>query len=906
MTPHLDNLIIKEFFMDTSSVSKYDYRFNFDLALNALQGRFVSTIFPALGVNVGKVKKGNPCPVCRDGRDRFTCDDKDGLGTWICRKCPSDSQAGNGVNLISLVHGVTYYEAMVMALGVVGFDITDFGASVPSSSVEIDHKALQERQERLSKEKQERDAVEKEEKERLQAEVIEHANSIYNTSSLFSHGSHPYLVSKRISVHQGVKQRHHFKSHQLVIPAYTVDSLQSLQLQTLQFISPKKEGGFGKIFMKDAPTRGAFHIVDCIVDDENASEVVQSMHNSEIILLAEGYATAVSIYEALDRKYKVIATFTAGNMIWCAKAIRSITPKARLIFCADNDKKTELNSKNGKNAGYEAGLASAHEVQGELILADIKDDLTLSDFNDIAVKYGLEEAKRQLEHGLNNPQPLPSIPTPSTSHSTGTRNAKKKEYKKFDEPETDDSDLEYMLNNYVFIQGTQDVFNKETMARQPIKTLMLEFPNTYKDWSYSRKRKKVKVQNVVFDPTETFVPEDKSDFFINTYKSDFPVIPTDEEYSSEAVETIIALVRHLCGKDNSDEVLDWVLNWLAIPLQNVGTKMDTALVVHGHVHGAGKSMLFSNIMRNIYGRFGAVLGQGELSGTYNDWADNKLFLSFEEVTQGREKYTLAGKIKHLITGMEIQIHKKYLSVYSQKNHFNVVFLSNDQKPISLELNDRRYVVLHPEEILPEELRQKLEYYLDKDESQIAIRSFYKYLLHKDVGSQNHRAKPIETKARNKLMDVSTPSWDSFILDWQNSKLQINNIDVPYIVCLSTDLYKAYTIWCREGGETATSQKSFITAVEKYGNEKKVKRYLVTYEWGGNNTTVKPVVQNKQATLIMTKTFKMVLQSSNNQGAEAKLLGDSITTFSRILKDVERSFNPFLASTDSTNSQEEKF
>ena len=44
------------------------------------------SILPALGIEVPKRGRHGPCPVC-GGTDRFHFDDKDGRGSWHCRKC---------------------------------------------------------------------------------------------------------------------------------------------------------------------------------------------------------------------------------------------------------------------------------------------------------------------------------------------------------------------------------------------------------------------------------------------------------------------------------------------------------------------------------------------------------------------------------------------------------------------------------------------------------------------------------------------------------------------------------------------------------------------------------------------------------------------------------------------------
>lgn len=65
------------------------------------RGRWQS-LLPAFGIDHRHLSgKHGPCPICRDGRDRFRFDDKDGAGTWICSVCG----AGDGFSLLMKAKG---------------------------------------------------------------------------------------------------------------------------------------------------------------------------------------------------------------------------------------------------------------------------------------------------------------------------------------------------------------------------------------------------------------------------------------------------------------------------------------------------------------------------------------------------------------------------------------------------------------------------------------------------------------------------------------------------------------------------------------------------------------------------------------------------------------------------------
>jgi len=54
-------------------------------------------------------------------------------------------------------------------------------------------------------------------------------------------------------------------------------------------------------------------------------------------------------------------------------------------------------------------------------------------------------------------------------------------------------------------------------------------------------------------------------------------------------ENLIDLLRYMCAGDKEPEKLfDWVLRWLAYPIQRPGAKMRTTLVLHGP-QGTGKT-----------------------------------------------------------------------------------------------------------------------------------------------------------------------------------------------------------------------------------------------------------------------------------------------------------------------------
>lgn len=74
-------------------------------------------ILTGLGIDAGYLTgKAGPCPICLSGEDRFTFDNKNNDGTFICRKCG----AGTGVQLVQRIWDISLPEASRLIDGQIG------------------------------------------------------------------------------------------------------------------------------------------------------------------------------------------------------------------------------------------------------------------------------------------------------------------------------------------------------------------------------------------------------------------------------------------------------------------------------------------------------------------------------------------------------------------------------------------------------------------------------------------------------------------------------------------------------------------------------------------------------------------------------------------------------------------
>jgi putative DNA primase/helicase len=142
---------------------------------------------------------------------------------------------------------------------------------------------------------------------------------------------HAYLRSKGTKSY-GLRLS---RDGRLIVPAYNNDG----RINTLEFIA----GDGSKRFLKGARKVGCwFTIGDA----------------TEVICIAEGYATGASVHEATG--HQVMVAFDAGNLLCVAETIREKASDARIVLCADDDAGTD------GNPGLAAATYAAQVVKGFL------------------------------------------------------------------------------------------------------------------------------------------------------------------------------------------------------------------------------------------------------------------------------------------------------------------------------------------------------------------------------------------------------------------------------------------------------------------------------------------------------------------------------------------------------------
>lgn len=170
----------------------------------------------------------------------------------------------------------------------------------------------------------------------------------------------------------------------LMIPAYDKDG----NISTIQTIGRDKNSF--KSFLTDGQKAGSFLVLG-------------QPKNNEAILIAEGYATAATLYEQLNKP--VIVAFDAGNLKSVALTVREHFPDSILYMAADNDHKTArereaLGHTSNLNTGIEKATEAAVAVGGYVVAPKFSEHDSGSDWNDVLKDKGVVELRDQFRTQL--------------------------------------------------------------------------------------------------------------------------------------------------------------------------------------------------------------------------------------------------------------------------------------------------------------------------------------------------------------------------------------------------------------------------------------------------------------------------------------------------------------------------
>lgn len=535
-----------------------------------------------------------------------------------------------------------------------------------------------------------------------------------------------------------------------------------------------------------------------------------------ICLVTEGYATAASLHE--HAQYPVAVAFDANNLAPVVDNLRQRYPKVKFLICADDDRFGRCQHRDASNkrcegkidlwddsptcptCGNEHGVKNTGRSAAANIIGDgiqwcaprftdqdarraayFDTGTKLSDYNDLHVTDGPHAVRDQIEavlviFGW-------SAPEPRRQQAEGGGEALRPI-----------GSIEELMDRFALIYGHGGAafdFDEHRIVKLTDVRDACTSRYAYTGWNEHPGRAIVRPEEVGFDPSET-----DPNVHCNLWAG-WPTQP-----APGCCDVHLDLLRYLCSEeDHPEQIYDWVLKWLAYPIQHPGAKMKTALIFHGP-QGAGKNMLFEAVGA-IYGKYALVVDQDAIEDKYNSLFSAKLFLIGDEVVARQELYHQKNKLKGFVTGDTIRINPKNVAAHSERNHVNVVFLSNEVQPLHLDDDDRRYtVVWTPPKLSP-------HYYVDvKEEARNGgIEALHHHLKTVDLSDFAPHTLPPMTRAKRELLDLSMDSTERFWSEYSKSRID----GIPPGPAKTEDLYALYRLWCQRVGIAKSAPMHIMSA-----------------------------------------------------------------------------------------------
>lgn len=530
---------------------------------------------------------------------------------------------------------------------------------------------------------------------------------------------------------------------------------------------------------------------------------IGAIRTGDVVLVAEGFATAATLHEATT--LPVVVAFDAGNLLPVCQALVKAWRGLRLLVCADDDylqvcqackTYTTVETAVCQHCGQPHRQRNSGRYCAELVKMTLGESVGVTfprfdsprslkrkgatDFNDLAASPdgGLHAVRQQIRSSLL------ALDWESRGHRTASV-AEVGEGGGARAPLRGNISLEEAQERWALIYGAKDTMfdfdERVLVAKSNVLDLLPD--HAWREWKRNG-MKVARIDEVGFDPTDR-----DSNILCNLWGG-WPTTP-----KAGCCDRLLELLRHLCSLEASAEQLyQWVLRWLAYPLQHPGAKMRSTLIFHGP-QGAGKNLFFETYMA-IFGRYGRVIDQSAIEDKFNDFASKALFLIADEVVARADLWHIKNKLKGLITNEWIRINPKQIAAYHERNHLNLVFLSNEHMPAVIEAEDRRHCVVWT----PRSLSKA---FYDGVSAELAAggrEALHWHLLHLDLGDFDAHSKPPATRAKADVQELSAGSIERFVRDWTAGELEF-----PICPCSSAQAFAAYSRWCGARGERARAQ-----------------------------------------------------------------------------------------------------
>ena len=340
-------------------------------------------------------------------------------------------------------------------------------------------------------------------------------------------------------------------------------------------------------------------------------------------------------------------------------------------------------------------------------------------------------------------------------------------------------------------------------------------------WLKSPKRRKYK--GIIFDPTTI---EASNDYY-NLWKG----------FARQAIKGDCSkywehVLNNICNGD--EEAYQYLRKWLCYIFQHPD-EVHTALVLCGS-QGVGKNSFVEPLGVLLGAHFAPLSSIAELVSNFNYHLKNAVLIHANEALWGGNKKEI-GTVKAMITEQTCLIEGKGKDRIVVRNFKHIILSSNEDWPVHLDPDDRRFFVLN----VSDKRKEDHIYFkaINEELNNGGYEALLYELLHEDLTGFNPRKLPSNNdsfsiklrsaeSAHRYLYDVLVEGGFSIAED-QEKGLPVWQGPIP-----KDSVYEDYKKWCEQSGEKAISKtifgkilKKMIISVEERrpGGESRIRCYV---------------------------------------------------------------------------------
>lgn len=147
----------------------------------------------------------------------------------------------------------------------------------------------------------------------------------------------------------------------------------------------------------------------------------------------------------------------------------------------------------------------------------------------------------------------------------------------------------------------------------------------------------------------------------------------------------------ICGRDEA--VYRWFFNWCANLVQHPGQNTFSGVVMRGG-QGVGKDHLAVEMLGRLFDprHFIAIRDRRQIFGDWTDVLSGRSLVYMDESTWGGDKRD-AAILKGFVTATDMVVTRKHLPAVVEKSMLHLIAASNEEWPIGIDPDDRRWCVL---------------------------------------------------------------------------------------------------------------------------------------------------------------------------------------------------------------------